>query len=327
MMASACSKTAFATSVTSARVGSGFSIIDSSIWVATMTGLPIRRQRFTIRRWMIGSSSIGHSIPRSPRAIEDDVGRADHLVEIAHRARAFDLGHDRGGASAFAQKPAELIEVLLFPGETQGDEIDLQLDPEGDVGQVLFRQGGEIHVHAGEIDVPARAERAGGEDGGANAVVLFFLHPHLHEAVVEENDVADRDVVDQAVVIDRDRVRLGRARAADRDLERVADRELEILCQHPGANGRALGVEEECRRCGRACSAIARTRGTMSRTHSCLAWLMLSRKVSVPARIIFSMTSELSEAGPRVQMIRVLRIALRIQPRLAIARRFLRAAA
>ena len=68
MIASACSKTAFATSVTSARVGTGFTIMLSSMCVATMTGLPSSRQRFTIRRWMIGSSSIGHSMPRSPRA-------------------------------------------------------------------------------------------------------------------------------------------------------------------------------------------------------------------------------------------------------------------
>ena len=53
---------------------------------------------------------------------------------------------------------------------------------------------------------------------------------------------------------------------------------------------------------------MARTRGTISRTQSCFAWLMLSRKASVPARIIFSMISELSEAGPSVQMILVLRI-------------------
>ena len=38
MIASACSNTAFATSVTSARVGIGFEIIDSSMCVATMTG-------------------------------------------------------------------------------------------------------------------------------------------------------------------------------------------------------------------------------------------------------------------------------------------------
>ena len=69
MTASACSKTAFATSVISARVGIGLVIIDSSMCVATTTGLPKRMQCFTIRRWMMGSSSIGISMPRSPRAI------------------------------------------------------------------------------------------------------------------------------------------------------------------------------------------------------------------------------------------------------------------
>ena len=46
--ASAPSKTALATSVASARVGRGCSIIDSSIWVATITGLPERRPAATI---------------------------------------------------------------------------------------------------------------------------------------------------------------------------------------------------------------------------------------------------------------------------------------
>ncbi len=36
------SRTALATSVTSARVGTGDAIIDSSIWVAVMTGRPKR---------------------------------------------------------------------------------------------------------------------------------------------------------------------------------------------------------------------------------------------------------------------------------------------
>ena len=40
MMASAPSNTAIDTSETSARVGTGEVIIDSSIWVATTTGLP-----------------------------------------------------------------------------------------------------------------------------------------------------------------------------------------------------------------------------------------------------------------------------------------------
>ena len=68
MTASAPSKMACATSDTSARVGTGEVIIDSSICVATTTGLPWRRARRTMRFWMPGTCSSGISTPRSPRA-------------------------------------------------------------------------------------------------------------------------------------------------------------------------------------------------------------------------------------------------------------------
>ena len=68
MMASAPSKIAVATSETSARVGTGLEIIDSSICVATTTGLPARRAARVICFWMPGTFSSGSSTPRSPRA-------------------------------------------------------------------------------------------------------------------------------------------------------------------------------------------------------------------------------------------------------------------
>ena len=66
--ASAPSRTALATSDASARVGAGLLIIDSSIWVATITGLALRRAFSITRFWRNGTSSRGHSTPRSPRA-------------------------------------------------------------------------------------------------------------------------------------------------------------------------------------------------------------------------------------------------------------------
>ncbi len=66
--ASAPSSTAFATSEASARVGAGLEIIDSSIWVATMTGLALRRAFWTTSFCRNGTSSSGHSTARSPRA-------------------------------------------------------------------------------------------------------------------------------------------------------------------------------------------------------------------------------------------------------------------
>lgn len=66
--ASVPSMTALATSEASARVGRALSIIESSIWVATMTGLALRLASFTARFWTIGTCSRGISTPRSPRA-------------------------------------------------------------------------------------------------------------------------------------------------------------------------------------------------------------------------------------------------------------------
>mmetsp|Transcript_54403 Transcript_54403/g.124018 ORF Transcript_54403/g.124018 Transcript_54403/m.124018 type:complete len:278 (+) Transcript_54403:418-1251(+) len=68
--ASAPSNTALVTSETSARVGLGFFCIDSSICVATTTGLPeaAARQRLTISFCQMTTSSSGTSTPRSPRA-------------------------------------------------------------------------------------------------------------------------------------------------------------------------------------------------------------------------------------------------------------------
>jgi hypothetical protein len=66
--ASVPSKMALATSVTSARVGRVECTIDSSIWVAVIEGLPARPASCSSRFWTSGTSSMGSSMPRSPRA-------------------------------------------------------------------------------------------------------------------------------------------------------------------------------------------------------------------------------------------------------------------
>src|SRR3989442_358846 len=68
MMASVLSRTAFATSVTSARVGRGLSCMERSICVAVMTGLPARFA-FPISIFCSrGTVASGTATPRSPRA-------------------------------------------------------------------------------------------------------------------------------------------------------------------------------------------------------------------------------------------------------------------
>ena len=87
MIASAPSSTAFATSVASARVGRGARIIDSSIWVATITGRPAARAARSRSFCSSGICSIGSSTPRSPRAtIRASVTLEDRLDVLDRRA-------------------------------------------------------------------------------------------------------------------------------------------------------------------------------------------------------------------------------------------------
>ena len=68
MTASVPSKMALATSLASARVGRGFSVMDSSICVAVMTGLRKSSARRMTCFWISGTFSGATSTPRSPRA-------------------------------------------------------------------------------------------------------------------------------------------------------------------------------------------------------------------------------------------------------------------
>jgi len=75
--ASVPSRMALATSEASARVGRGAWTMDSSIWVAVITGLPCRLASRMICFCIRGTSSNGSSTPRSPRAtmIASDASR------------------------------------------------------------------------------------------------------------------------------------------------------------------------------------------------------------------------------------------------------------
>ena len=66
--ASAPSNTAVATSDASALFGEGEAIIDSSIWVATITGFPACLHSSIMSFCIPGTFSGGNSTPKSPRA-------------------------------------------------------------------------------------------------------------------------------------------------------------------------------------------------------------------------------------------------------------------
>ena len=91
MIAEVPSRIAFATSVASARVGSGAWIIDSSICVAVITGLPRSSERRMIRFCSSGTSAAPISTPRSPRATMAASASREDVVEHGDRLRLLDL--------------------------------------------------------------------------------------------------------------------------------------------------------------------------------------------------------------------------------------------
>ncbi len=106
MIASAPSKIAVETSETSARVGRRCVTIDSSIWVATITGSFAPRACRMISFWIWGTSSSGTSTPRSPRATmtaSTTLRMPGRLARISWRSSFATIG--RSAAAACRRKP------------------------------------------------------------------------------------------------------------------------------------------------------------------------------------------------------------------------------
>ena len=82
--------------------------IDSSIWVATITGtLPSRAWRMT-SFWMTGTSSSGTSTPRSPRATITASTSVEDAGQVGHDLRALELGHDGHVGAVLAEELPDL---------------------------------------------------------------------------------------------------------------------------------------------------------------------------------------------------------------------------
>ena len=79
----------------------------------------------------------------------------------------------------------------------------------------------------------------------ADAAVHLGENLEMDDAVVDEDDVPDIDVVDEAVVVDVHRVELLAADAAHGELHDVADLQVELHGKVAGADGGPLGVHQD----------------------------------------------------------------------------------
>ena len=137
MIASAPSKIAVATSLTSARVGREWVTIDSSIWVATITGTLASRAWRMTSFWMIGTSSSGTSTPRSPRATITASTRGRTPWQVGHDLGPLELGDDRDVGALVVEELADLLDVGRGAHEGDGHVVHALLDPEAEVLAVL----------------------------------------------------------------------------------------------------------------------------------------------------------------------------------------------
>ena len=158
--ASAPSRIALATSETSARVGVGLEIIDSSIWVATMTGLALSRALSMIFFWRNGTSSRRHLHAEVAAGHHEAVERRDHLVEVLDRLGLLDLGDDGQDDVLLAHDPPHVLDVRGAPHEAQRDEVDRQVQREAQVLDVLLRQRRHRDGDAGQVDALVVADLA-----------------------------------------------------------------------------------------------------------------------------------------------------------------------
>ncbi len=170
--ASAPSSTALATSEASARVGAGLVIIDSSIWVATMTGLALRRALSMICFCRNGTSSSGHSTPRSPRATMN----ASNALTTSSRlsiACGFSILAMTGQHDALlAHHAADVLGVGGAAHEAERDVVDAELEGPAQVLDVLLGQRRHRDRDPGQVDALVVAHLAGDHDARRDVGVV-----------------------------------------------------------------------------------------------------------------------------------------------------------
>ena len=113
------SSTAFATSDTSARVGTGLVIIDSIIWVAVIVTLFFSRASRIMRFCSAGTAASPTSTARSPRAtmIPSDASRISSSAWIASARSIFAISIDLPPAARMSSR-AMYMSAPLFGNDT-----------------------------------------------------------------------------------------------------------------------------------------------------------------------------------------------------------------
>ena len=192
--ASVPSQTAFATSDASARVGSGSSIIDSSIWVAVMTGMP---RRFALRMivfWIGGTSSVAISTPRSPRATITPSLAARISSRWSIACGFSSLAISGTGLPCRVMNARARCQVRGRPHEAERHQVHALRQPEGQVLLVLLAQRRRRDGDPGQVDPLVLLQHAAVDHLERDLGRLGVGDDQLDPAVVHQHGVADAAV-------------------------------------------------------------------------------------------------------------------------------------
>ena len=210
------SNTALATSLASARVGDGRDTIDSSIWVAVITGTAARDALLDDLLLQVGQLLDAALAAEVAAGHHDRPGGVDDAGQVLHRGPGLDLGHQqRAPRMGLGADPAD---VVGRADERYGHDVHAELD-EGVEGDEVAG-GGRGHPQPVGGDVHAGAARQGaavGRHAHLEAVAALVDHVEHHPPVAHVEAVAHQHVVHQSLVVHLHDA-AGRAAAADHQL-------------------------------------------------------------------------------------------------------------
>ena len=156
--------TALATSVASARVGSGAWIIDSSICVAVITNLPgLGRAADRVLLHQRHARDAGLDAVVAARD-HHAVGDGDDLVERLVGLDLLDLGDQLGRRSRARSASARSCSMSAAERTNESATKSApELGGERQVGDVLLGDRGQLRPRVGDVDALARRQRPGGD--------------------------------------------------------------------------------------------------------------------------------------------------------------------
>ena len=213
--------------------------MDSNRWVATMQRLPSRAQVRTNSRCAFGSVAMSISMPRSPRATITPSALWAISSTLRKPSLSSILAMILQGGVLGAQEMPRLHHVLLGAHEGERQEVHLLRHGEHDVVTVLDGDGRQVHMHAGQIDVLAAAQRAAIDHPAAQPRLGFVDDQQVDEAVVQRERAAGFHGFGQMRVVHEHLPRRHRRRHGQRDLMAPLQRHRRIGVA--GADLRALG--------------------------------------------------------------------------------------